>query len=301
MNIPIDLVYTYVDGNDPVWLEKKNAYFCTVSKVHNPSIRFENINEIYYSVCTALKFLPWIRNIFIVTDNQIPPLNELLSHPKIKIIDHTQIIPKKYLPVFFSDVIESYLHNIPNLSEIFISNNDDFFFFDHIKKSDLFTIVKDCNNKDKIKLNIINTFNLKKTMSYKTEYSIRIINTTHEIGGQSFIHNHGTKLLRKSTLKLLEKMIPNKLAKLRSFRFRTTDCIQYLFCALNIDHRLYKNNITKSDRNYAFYNFEGKYVDNEENRKRFTYKKIKFICYNNMDISYLKPFTEMIEKIITEN
>ena len=55
----------------------------------------------------------------MVTDNQIPQwLN--LTDKKIEVIDHTEIIDAKYLPVFNSSVIEMNIYKIPGLSENFI-------------------------------------------------------------------------------------------------------------------------------------------------------------------------------------
>lgn len=119
----IDFVFLYVDGQDPKHIEKKNKYFKnTKDNVDfNPNVRYENIGEIKYSVNSIIKNLSWINKIYIITDEQIPPINqELIKSGKVIIIDHKQIIPQKYLPTFYSDVIESYIHNIPGLSEIFI-------------------------------------------------------------------------------------------------------------------------------------------------------------------------------------
>lgn len=71
--------------------------------------------------------MPWVQTIYIVTDAQSPPWLSEQNHPKIKIIDHTEIIDKQYLPTFNSHVIEANLHKIPNLSEHFIYFNDDVF------------------------------------------------------------------------------------------------------------------------------------------------------------------------------
>ena len=98
----IDMVFTYCDGTDPKFIEEKKLFLKEKDKVNNTSIRFLNIGEITYSVRTVLKFIPWINMIYIITNKQIPPVE---LNPKIKIIDHTEIIPKKYLPTFNSDVI----------------------------------------------------------------------------------------------------------------------------------------------------------------------------------------------------
>lgn len=129
--MPIDVVFTWVNNQDNHWQNKyqlhaKNNYQ-TIGLYADNSARFENHNELFYSVYSVLKYLTWVNKIFIVTDNQIPSwLNELNS-PKIIIIDHSQIIDERFLPTFNSHVIEANLHKIPNLSESFIYFNDDVF------------------------------------------------------------------------------------------------------------------------------------------------------------------------------
>jgi len=101
----IDLVYLYVNGSDEELNKKRNMYMKKEHKEYNEPIRYNDIREINYSLMTALKFIPWINKIYIVTDNQIPIIdNDLLNNEKIKIIDHTEIIPIQYLPTFSSNV-----------------------------------------------------------------------------------------------------------------------------------------------------------------------------------------------------
>ncbi|MFD3228347.1 stealth family protein [Rahnella aceris] len=134
----IDLVYTWVNSNDTNWLESKNLHIQSAdSNIENFSTdesRFENHNEIFYSLLGVAKYMPWVRNIFIISDNQLPKIPESLVS-KIKVIDHKQIIPLRFLPTYNSHVIEAYLHKIPGLSENFIYFNDDFFVSRPVKPS----------------------------------------------------------------------------------------------------------------------------------------------------------------------
>ena len=135
----IDLVYLWVDGNDPVWRAKKDAFTGNIPT--NTSInckgRYIDNDELKYSLRSAEKYAPWIRKIFIVTDNQTPNwLN--IEHPKIKIIDHTEILPKVCLPCYNSDLIEYHLYKIPGLSEQFLYANDDMFFNKPVQPNDFF-------------------------------------------------------------------------------------------------------------------------------------------------------------------
>src|SRR5690606_33831817 len=129
LRFEIDLVYLWVDGNDPKWLSKKQAYTTMVSdgSEANNKGRYANNNELKYSLRSAALHAPWIRRIFIVTDDQTPDwLNT--AHPKIQRVDHKEILPSTSIPCFNSSVIEYFLYKIPDLSEHFLFANDDMFF-----------------------------------------------------------------------------------------------------------------------------------------------------------------------------
>ena len=125
----IDLVYLWVDGNDPKWQAKRNAFL--ERKVENSlssfNGRYVNNDELKYSLRSVERYAPWIRKIFIVTDDQTPEWLDI-ENPKIKIIDHKEILPAESLPCFNSNVLEHFLYKISNLSEYFILSNDDTFF-----------------------------------------------------------------------------------------------------------------------------------------------------------------------------
>lgn len=123
------MVYLWVDGNDPQWQAKRNAAVGnaeTTSQV-NCKGRYADNDELKYSLRSLELYAPWIRRIFIVTDNQIPSwLNT--DEPKVRIVDHTEILPPQSLPCFNTSVIEYFIDRIPELSEHFIYGNDDCFF-----------------------------------------------------------------------------------------------------------------------------------------------------------------------------
>ena len=139
MNFDIDLVYLWVDGSDPDWIAAMlAAHKGCLSPEAISKCRFQNNNELKYSIRSVKKFAPWVRNIFIVTANQTPDwLNT--NTDKIKIINHKDIMPKDALPTFNSCAIETYLHKIPGLSEHFIYANDDMFFWKNVDPEYFFT------------------------------------------------------------------------------------------------------------------------------------------------------------------
>ena len=123
----IDLVYLWVDGNNPEWQAKRAAFLD--GKTENSLTNYRsylNNDELKYSLRSIERYAPWVRNIFILTDNQKPKWLDI-SNPKIKIIDQNDILPNKSLPCFNSNVLEHFLYKIPNLSEYFLLSNDDMF------------------------------------------------------------------------------------------------------------------------------------------------------------------------------
>lgn len=127
---PIDLVYMWVDGNDPEWRAKRNKYvggsLLQTQEVVGDS-RWRNIDELRYSLRSVEKYASWVNHIYIVTDGQCPAWLDT-NHPKISIINHKDIIPAEALPTFNSQAIESCLYKIEGLSEHFIVGNDDTMF-----------------------------------------------------------------------------------------------------------------------------------------------------------------------------
>ena len=133
----IDIVIAWVDGND-IELKKKRHKYLTGEDASDAisDTRFASNNEIYYNIASILKYVPFCRHIYIVTDNQQPEFigqfveQGLCNADKIRVVDHKEIFSgyEQHLPTFNTRSIESMLWNIPGLSEYFIYLNDDFFF-----------------------------------------------------------------------------------------------------------------------------------------------------------------------------
>ncbi|MFR0356607.1 stealth family protein [Streptomyces sediminimaris] len=125
---PVDAVYTWVDGNDPAWKQRKAQAKGEVYHAESASdARFISRDELRYSVRSLHLFVPWIRNVYIVTDDQVPVwLRE--DVPGVRVATHREIFrDRSVLPVFNSHAIESQLHHIEGLAEHFLYFNDDMF------------------------------------------------------------------------------------------------------------------------------------------------------------------------------
>ena len=140
MRMDIDLVYFWVDGNDPTWRAKHDA-FCgkTSGTVETNGInRFANNDELKYSLRSVAMYAPWIRKIFIITDDQVPVWLDT-SNPNVKIIDHKDILPAESLPCFNSCLIGHYAYRTPGLAEHFLLGNDDTYINREVAPGDFFT------------------------------------------------------------------------------------------------------------------------------------------------------------------
>lgn len=133
-NKKIDLVYLWVDGNDKKWRATKNHWQeiesgeSQLDAEGTCEARWRNNDEFKYALRSAAKFAPWVNHIYIVTCMGQKPKWLNTRHPKISVIDHTQIMPADALPNFNATAIENCIVNIPGLSEYFIYSNDDNFF-----------------------------------------------------------------------------------------------------------------------------------------------------------------------------
>lgn len=147
---PIDAVIAWVDGNDPAHKAKRHKY-SRPEEISNDDIggdiRFTSIGEIQYSVASILRFAPYIRTIYIVTDNQDPGLGDFIDKyfpdrtTSIEIVDHKVLYQgfEEYLPVFNSLSIETMIWRIPGLAERFIYLNDDMMLAAPTMPHDFFT------------------------------------------------------------------------------------------------------------------------------------------------------------------
>ncbi|MFI3316658.1 MAG: Stealth CR1 domain-containing protein [Rikenellaceae bacterium] len=135
----IDVVIAWVDGDDPNHARKRRAFLspeCDQTQMEDVAgaTRFAAQGEIEFCVLSFLRYAPFVRKIYIVTDEQDPHLEQSVERNfpdnriPIEIVDHKVLFRgyEEYLPVFNSLSIETMLYRIPTLSERFIYCNDDF-------------------------------------------------------------------------------------------------------------------------------------------------------------------------------
>lgn len=133
ITFPIDVVYTWVDGSDPAWLERKNRVLRSLDleTVHpdaHDASRYRDREELRYSLRSIAMFADFVRHVYVVTDDQVPSWLNTAS-PRVTVVPHKQIFRSSDgLPTFNSHAIEACLHHIDGLAEHYLYLNDDFMF-----------------------------------------------------------------------------------------------------------------------------------------------------------------------------
>ncbi len=128
----MDVVITYVDGNDPAWQRDYEKY----ADVPVLQKRFRDWGTLKYLLRGIQQNMPFVENVYLVVSHpsQVPEW----AGEQLHIVLHKDIIPEEYLPTFNSTTIEMFLHRIEGLSEEFIYFNDDIFPIEPCRAEDFF-------------------------------------------------------------------------------------------------------------------------------------------------------------------
>ena len=272
----MDAVITYVNITDR-FKEQYNLYV----KKELEKNRFRSYDTLELQVKGIRKYLPYIKNIFIVVSEleQVEGLN--LSD--CKIITHDMIIPPKYLPCFNSCTIEMFLHKIPGLDEEFLYFNDDIFVIDNVPSSYWFK-----NGKPGLNVEIVN-FNKECTnVYYKNLYnSTKIISEqlklSNKFKNKYIKQSHSIKpLLKTSCVKVFNKHILEILASLT----RTRHSRNFNSTIFN-DYDYLLSNYNPVNSNYTYI----ENVDIDEIIKIINNKKNPIVCINDIE-TYINCFDE---------
>lgn len=141
MTFPVDVVYTWVDGNDENHIAMRaSANNAGVHHTSTAPMRWRSHGELQQSIFSIQTFAPWVRYIFIVTSLGQRP--DLLPSKQVVIIDDQTLFEtagmSHHLPVFNSHAIEAHLHRIPGLADHFLYFCDDMFLGAPVVREDFF-------------------------------------------------------------------------------------------------------------------------------------------------------------------
>lgn len=138
----IDHVYTWVNSEDDSLTRLRSAHASKEVRddftYRAGAARCADNGELRSSIRNSLTFLPFIKNVYIFGSGARPDWLDDFGD-RVIYIPQSSVIPDKLWPTFQSDTVESFIHEIPGLSERYIYSNDDFFFGSLHNASDFFT------------------------------------------------------------------------------------------------------------------------------------------------------------------
>src|SRR5512133_2301550 len=145
----VDVVVAWVDGGDPKHRAKRKRYLADPGggakpeRVANIERRFSDNDEIRFCLRSIRNYAPWVRTIWLVTDNQVPAAidRRRAERENIRIVDHREIFRgyEQLLPTFNSYAIESMLWRIEDLADRFLYFNDDMIWVGPVEPTDFFS------------------------------------------------------------------------------------------------------------------------------------------------------------------
>jgi hypothetical protein len=231
----IDAVITWVDGSEPNYQRKLKEHLSNNDTIKR---QYLQANEINLCVASIVKYAPFIRKIFIVTDKQSPNLDSvkhIVSKEKIEIVDHEEIFRDniEFLPTFNIRSIDALLFKIKDLSEKFIYFNDDMFLVKKTNPEDWFVGDKavltgnwvKTYNKKTIKIisqKIISFFNMRPSFNASQSKAANIAG----FNSKYFKSYHCGRPQIKSIIKDFYNKNPEKLVDQIKYKFR--DDRQYM-------------------------------------------------------------------------
>ena len=143
IDFEVDAVYLWVDDSDPVWRSRREEVRQRLGLGASPDVvaahRFRDRGELRASFRSLEMYAPWIRHIYLVTDQQHPSWLDRESS-RVTVVDHRDIFSdRSVLPCYNSHAISSQLHRIPGLSSRYLLMNDDVMFNQPVTPYDFFT------------------------------------------------------------------------------------------------------------------------------------------------------------------
>ena len=217
---PIDIVYTWVNGNDPKW---RNLLLKHTDAKYIEWSRYMDTGELRYSLRSIFMYMNWFRKIYIVSNCEKP--RYIGENDRIKWINHEEIIPDEFTPTFNSHVIESFLWHIEDLSENFIYMNDDVFVTRYLPPS-MFHASNGCSISHHEPYGMVNYLQAKQGEQSLEPWEAAALRGAKLIQSKFNhfpvqLHQHAPHSLKKSVCQRMEAEFNEAFEELRRQRFRS--------------------------------------------------------------------------------
>ena len=323
---PVDLVFTWVDGADPAHVEKRRRFerLCAEHEIRPNTradrqleARYVDAGEIAFSVESVVRYLPWVRTIFVVTDGQRPPLaSRLLASGRVRIVDHRQLVPEEYLPTFNSHVLESCLHRVPGLSEVFLYDNDDYMHFSPVPREAFCQAAAD--GRVLLRLCVRQTALLRLLHALSAVHPLgEHAGSLHAIGVYNayamlrrhgvpaagvLVPRHSTQVIRRSTAQRLEAEFAPALHANRRLRFRSlgsyshTTLLYTMEKAWHPGDRVRRALLQDVSEQFRMFDFGGRATASRSDRlwRSVARSNVQFACLNNVPAAERERLREVM-------
>lgn len=313
----IDLVCCFVDGDDPTHLAARSeawqrARQSGASKLVNATRQFQQVGELTYSIRSALRYMPWLRRVIVVTDGQAAPVDShLLASDRVRIVAHRDFIPASYLPLFSPPIIESFLHRIDGLSDVWVYHNDDFLLGGEVAADEFVSpdgrlAVHAYPSLIRHLLRSACALGLA-PRGYCNPYTFGVSNSTlllRRVKGirmhQARTPRHFTQIYRRSTAYLAERVFADDLERFRRLRFRSFEQLSFSTLVTTMEsvtHGLARPAPLPAP-DLAFHDF----LDCSGERdlagmwQKVRQSRARFLCLNNIPVAERQRF----EAVMTE-
>lgn len=287
----IDIVYTWVDGRDPLFVSEKKRFAGQYDDCDTQDAcfdnHFRNNGELFYSLRSIEKFAPWVRRIHIVTNGQIPEwLNT--DCERMSLVTHDQIfLNPDHLPVFNSNAIELQLHRIPGLSRRFLYLNDDLFLCRPVRRSDFMN--GSCGQYfffDDIPLHSDCHHGRVHDRAYA--YTQTVASRLRPVDGQRRLPSHCPQLYDREILSHLEALFRDAFIETSSHRFRDpTDIVLRILYSIYIletserDKGHEPNRLKNYSDEYMFLMLSSDVLSSVRSLAAVGRRRPRFLCIND--------------------
>ncbi len=285
VTFPVDVVYTWVDGEEPAMRAKRARYqedgIAEILDKETGASRYTSHDELKYSLRSLAMYADFVRHIHLVTDGQKPHWLDDTA-PGITVVDHRDIFPAGVLPVFNSHAIETRLHHIPGLSEHYLYFNDDVFVGRRVTPEHFFFgsgLLKIPVSPLKIG---VGKPHAEETATNSAGKNVRRL--LLEEFGRMTTHNfmHTPLPQRRGTLRALEELFPEDIRRTTASRFRSPQDIA-MTAPLLYQYALMTGQGVPGKFSFRYVNIsrpdaERRLADLRRNRR------FDFFCLNDVDV-----------------
>jgi len=228
---PIDVVYTWVDSNDPGWRAMASEHLDLDMLEQD---LYTSSDELRYSLRSVETFAPWVNHVFVLSNCEPP--SWFRPTDRVSWVDHRDVARSELLPLFNSGAIDTLLHRIPGLSEHFLYLNDDFLFWDGVTPATFFTgdgrsIARLATSSSVIYLQQLVENGTATPSQHSRVNAARLLEARFGVF-QTRVHGHVPYALRRSAMETLERDFADEMAATRASRTRQpgdTAFIPYLY------------------------------------------------------------------------